>query len=120
MKYFSSVFTKQNAIWFLVVLASGFAFYSTSYAENGTGETIYAKHCGRCHDGGFLGWIAGAPKIGDKEVWKPLLGKGAEIIKTNTLKGVGRMDPKGGCAECSVADIEAAVDHMLLKAAPQH
>jgi len=81
------------------------------------GEAIYREHCSRCHQGGFIGWISGAPKTGDSEVWKKLSVKGIDQIKRNAIQGIGRMDPKGGCEKCTDEEVNAAVDFMLQQTA---
>jgi cytochrome c5 len=81
---------------------------STSIA---TGEQVYRQSCGTCHDGGKLG----APVIGDKVQWAPLLRRNFDLLLTNTLLGVDNMPPKGGCSECSNSEIIAAVKFMAQK-----
>ncbi|RME04352.1 MAG: cytochrome c5 family protein, partial [Bacteroidetes bacterium] len=36
-----------------------------------------------------------------------------EEMLANTLAGRGKMEPRGGCSDCSDAEIRAAVEYML-------
>ena len=44
------------------------------------GKTIYQNACADCHEGGFWGWLSGAPSIKDASQWKPYLEKDLEKI----------------------------------------
>lgn len=73
------------------------------------GKQLYEQYCQACHNGAY----PGAPKTGDKTVWQPLIAKGMDVLILNTVKGVGNMPAKGSCAECSTAQIKAAVKYMV-------
>lgn len=77
------------------------------------GKTVYDQNCAACHAAG----VAGAPKVGDKAVWKDRVAKGNATLYEHAIKGFqgksGFMPPKGGNASLTDADIKAAVDHML-------
>ena len=72
------------------------------------GESIYQAHCASCHDSGQ----SGAPIIGDFATWQPLLHKNIDTLITNTVNGIGAMPTKGGCEQCSGAEIIAAVKYL--------
>ncbi|MBU2511493.1 c-type cytochrome [bacterium] len=108
-------FSLIKKTWLFAVIILGSMMFQGLYAGNGMGESTYNEHCSGCHGGGFLGWLSGAPEIGNMEEWKPFFEKGVEKMKANALKGVGRMDPKGGCDKCSDEDVEMAVDYILSK-----
>lgn len=101
----------------LVVLAcAGIAAISASpvnSAAEPSGETVYETHCAKCHAGGFGSFFSGAPKVGKQKAWRELLPKGVEKLTTNTLTGVGDMEPRGKCAECTDDEIRAAVEYMV-------
>ncbi len=82
-------------------------------AAQAKGDEIYKKACGVCHDQG----IAGAPKLGDKAKWAPLIKQGKEALYTIGIKGKAGtgMVAKGGNASLSDADVKAAVDFMVDK-----
>ena len=54
-------------------------------------------HCG----------AAGAPKLGDKGKWAPLLKEGQKMLVATAIKGEGAMPPRGGGAGLSDLEIEA-------------
>jgi cytochrome c5 len=61
--------------------------------------------------------VAGAPKLGDAEAWKPRIDKGMEVLVEHAITGFqgesGVMPPKGGNPNLSDEDVEAAVAHMV-------
>jgi cytochrome c5 len=79
------------------------------------GEQVYSKVCVSCHGTG----IAGAPKVGDQETWKPHIAKGIQTLANNAIKGFtgekGVMPPKGGDPSLSDAEVEAAVRYMVMQ-----
>ena len=78
------------------------------------GKTIYQNACADCHEGGFWGWLSGAPSIKDASQWKPYLEKDVENIIQAAIQGTdGGMDPKGDCDECTEEEIRKAVEYML-------
>jgi len=77
------------------------------------GPEVYQGSCATCHSGGLKGWLTGAPKVGDKEAWKPLIAKGVDAMTIFSIKGVNKMPAKGGCTQCSDEQIKFAIEHML-------
>ncbi len=73
------------------------------------GQQVYQRSCASCHDKG----MDGAPKLGDKQTWQPLIDKNMDVLFTHTLKGYGNMPAKGGCTQCTTIEIEAAVRYMV-------
>ena len=73
------------------------------------GKALYQSVCTACHGAG----IAGAPKTGDKAVWKPRIALGKEALYASAIKGKNAMPPKGGAAAASDAEIKAAVDYLI-------
>ncbi|WP_232048550.1 c-type cytochrome [Legionella adelaidensis] len=73
-----------------------------------SGIAIYNENCAVCHAEGKLG----APKVGDKEVWAPILEKNMDVLIENALNGANH--PKnGGCKECTTAEIIDAIKYMV-------
>ncbi|MBI2959320.1 MAG: cytochrome c5 family protein [Betaproteobacteria bacterium] len=72
------------------------------------GEEVYKSVCSGCHATG----AAGAPKFGDKAAWGKLIAKGQQKLVADAIKGVRAMPPRGGGADLSDAEFEAAVVHM--------
>lgn len=80
-----------------------------------SGQAVYEAACAKCHSGGIGGFFSGAPAVGDKADWQPLLPKGLDGLTATTLSGIGKMVARGGCDTCSDAEIKAAVAYMLDK-----
>jgi cytochrome c5 len=78
----------------------------------GAGKKLYDTVCIACHAAG----IAGAPKTGDKTVWKPRIASGKEALYNSALHGKNAMPAKGGLASAPDADVKAAVDYMVSQA----
>lgn len=78
-------------------------------AVNDVGQKIYASKCVICHGTG----LAGSPKFGDPAAWKPHIAKGLPLLLQHVHDGFNAMPPKGTCAECSDADLEAAINYMI-------
>ena len=78
-----------------------------------SGEKIYKSTCFACHDMG----VAGAPKVGDKALWKSRITAGNEVMYDSAINGktssAGVMPPKGGNLSLSDDETKAAVDYML-------
>jgi cytochrome c5 len=81
--------------------------------EQSIGREVYQRACASCHKGGFGRFFTGAPKTGKRSAWKPLLEKGTDGLVTSTLEGLGKMTPRGGCADCSDVEIQEAVRYMI-------
>lgn len=74
-----------------------------------SGSDVYNASCMACHSTG----AAGAPKLGDKAAWSPLIAQGKPTLYEHAINGIRGMPPRGTCMSCSDAEIEAAVDHMV-------
>lgn len=85
---------------------------AAAQSQTRSGEAVYAATCAACHDSG----AAGAPRGGDRVAWAPRLAQGADLLAQHAVHGFKAMPPKGGCAECSEAEIRAAVEHLAAKA----
>ena len=75
------------------------------------GKKIYHQYCMGCHTTG----AGGAPKIGDKAVWRPLIQKGLNQLYKNSIEGVGGMPARGTCLTCTNAEVQAAVRYLVNK-----
>lgn len=78
-----------------------------------TGPQVYNEACIACHGGG----IAGAPKTGDAAAWSARLAQGIDMLNANAINGLqgpaGFMPAKGGRADLSDEEIEAAVQYLV-------
>lgn len=80
-----------------------------SAGEMATGQAVYEKSCSSCHTSG----IAGAPKLGDKTAWAPLISDGIDQMVQVAIDGKGAMPPKGGNPDLSNDEVRAAVNYMV-------
>ncbi len=75
-----------------------------------SGKALYNENCSACHDSGK----SGAPVIGDKKAWQPLIDLNMDVLIKNTIHGP--MHPKnGGCKTCSTGEIIDAIKYMVNK-----
>ena len=94
--------------YFCFLFASlGLIFYTHSAAA--TGENTYKQVCAVCHQMG----VAGAPKLGDKVKWAPLIKEGQAQLTAHGYVGIRGMPAKGGKADLSVADFAASLVFMV-------
>lgn len=77
-------------------------------AEDRPAETLYNQSCIACHQSG----VAGAPRRGDANAWKPRLEKGMETLLANTKSGINAMPPKGMCMDCTDTEYKALIEMM--------
>ena len=84
-------------------LAAGGA---AKYPSNG--KNIYNENCAVCHNDGK----SGAPKIGDKEAWKPLIAKNMDVLIENTMNAKDH-PKKGGCEQCSTNEVIEAIKYIV-------
>jgi cytochrome c5 len=73
-----------------------------------TGEEIVKSVCAACHATG----AAGAPRIGDKAAWAPLVKMGLDKMLAAAIKGQKAMPPRGGAADLSDLELARAIVHM--------
>jgi len=84
-------------------------------AQAQQGKSVYDKVCALCHATG----IAGAPKLGSVTDWSGRAARGTSVLYASALNGTPRgMPARGGNLELKDAEVKAAVDYMLSRAAP--
>ena len=98
---------KFNTLAFCFVLLV-FSFTSVS-ASDDIGQSVYTKSCAACHASGVMG----APKVGDKVAWSALITEGVDTLTHNSIKGKGKMPPKGGNMKLTDEEVKAAVAYMM-------
>ena len=74
-----------------------------------TGAQVFQSACAVCHGAS----LAGAPKAGDKSVWKELIAEGPTDLWGGALTGVRRMPPMGGDPALTDREVALAVNHMV-------
>ena len=71
--------------------------------------STYQMSCFACHGTG----AAGAPLLGEVEVWEEILAKGIEVVMANVINGLNAMPARGLCVSCSDDDLKSLVDYMV-------
>lgn len=76
-----------------------------------TGAQVYAYRCAACH----AKTTQGAPMPGDDIQWGLRARKGMKVLMQHTIHGYKQwlMPPRGGCRNCSDAELKAALIYML-------
>jgi cytochrome c5 len=74
-----------------------------------SGEQVVAADCVKCHGSG----VGGAPRIGERAAWIPRLKQGLHYLTSSAINGHGGMPPRGGMANLTDKEIEAAIAYML-------
>lgn len=78
-----------------------------------SGREIYLYRCKACHARA----TQGAPMVGDAIEWKMRAGQGYQVLMQHVVEGYNRglMPARGGCENCSIAELRSAVDYMLIQ-----
>ena len=74
-----------------------------------SGEQVVAAYCAACHSEG----LGGAPKVGDRTAWIPRSTQGIDYLTRSAINGHGGMPPRGGVANLTDKEIQAAIGYML-------
>jgi cytochrome c5 len=77
-------------------------------ADPKSGEAVYEQVCKACHATGELG----APRLGDRAAWKPLIAEGQASLSRASIKGIRKMPPKGGRPDLADVEVRRAVVYM--------
>lgn len=83
-----------------------------SSSGSDAGKGIYSTYCAACHTTG----AGGAPKLGNKTAWNPLIKLGMNQLYSNAMNGIGGMPRKGNCNTCTNKQIQQVVDYMVSQA----
>ena len=93
----------KRSVMILTALAALFGAAQLAVAADG--QAIYEKSCKGCHAKGMMG----APKVGDKEKWAPLIKGGQAALDEAVAKGKGKMPAQ----KLSAEDIKAANAYII-------
>lgn len=75
-----------------------------------SGSEVHYDYCRACHRYP----ASGAPYTGSRVQWQERLDvRGYDTLVENAINGYRTMPSKGGCYDCTDAEVKAAVDHML-------
>jgi cytochrome c5 len=77
------------------------------------GKKIFKEFCETCHGQPPLIDV-NAPRIGDKNTWEIKRKQGIMTLLKITANGAGAMPARGGCFECSDAQLREAIKYMLV------
>lgn len=104
------MFTSKSQLIALAAFAvAGLAAAPAAVAQDlKSGEQVYKETCSACHAAG----VAGAPKFGDKVVWKPLIAEGQAVLTAHAWVGVRAMPAKGGRDDLKLEEFARAVAFM--------
>lgn len=103
---FANYFWVDHFMFHFLIVSVGLFFYTHNAVA--TGENTYKQVCAVCHQMG----VAGAPKLGDKAQWAPLIKEGQAQLTAHGYVGIRGMPAKGGKPDLSVADFAASVAYM--------
>jgi cytochrome c5 len=122
MKHINNLKNRRKQQYYLILFVNlilvfggfwildGFAQDSVKSRE---ANLIYKTYCASCHNGGFKGWMTGAPKIKEIDEWKPYFEKGVDEMTHNVYTGEKKHEIKGECEDCSKTEIRAVVSHIV-------
>lgn len=101
--------TRRAACCAALLLAPSFAVCAAD------GEAVYRATCSTCHDSG----AGNAPRTGRADEWTERFAYGRPALHAAAIEGIPgtAMAAKGGFSQLSVAEVRAAVDHMLARTA---
>lgn len=77
-------------------------------AAGRSGAQVVKEQCAKCHKDG----TGGAPKIGDRDAWKPRLSAGVDQLVRSAIRGHGGMPARGDRADLTDAEIRDAILYM--------
>ena len=75
------------------------------------GEAVFNNLCVACHAANSA--FPNAPRITRNDDWAPRLKQGRAALVQHAIQGFNTMPPRGGGANLSDADVEAAVEYMV-------
>ncbi|MBM3345292.1 MAG: cytochrome c5 family protein [Betaproteobacteria bacterium] len=100
-----------EAVWARIKPVANVTIFEAGGGSARTGEEIVKTACFVCHGAG----VAGAPKIGDKAAWAPLLKTGLDGLLKSSIKGKGAMPPRGGLPDLSDYELARAIVNIANK-----
>src|SRR5689334_1481382 len=92
----------------LLALAPALALSSES-APARSGKAVYGEVCSKCHATG----AQGAPRVGDKNAWRPRASRGMSKLTQSALKGLRNMPPHGARFDLTDLELKRAIVYMI-------
>lgn len=109
LDYKNANFVKLSLIYFLFIFFSQVMLPQNSLSEVRNGKNIYEISCSVCHQAG----LAGAPIFGNSSSWGERKNKTLEELTYSVKNGLRGMPAMGLCLNCSMTELEEAVQYML-------
>jgi cytochrome c5 len=109
LDYKNANFVKLSLIYFLFIFFSQSMLPQNSLSEVRNGKNVYEISCSVCHQAG----LAGAPIFGNSSSWGERKNKTLEELTYSVKNGLRGMPAMGLCLNCSMTELEEAVQYML-------
>ena len=109
LDYKNAYFVKLSLIYFLFIFFSQGMLPQNSLSEVRNGKNVYEISCSVCHQAG----LAGAPIFGNSSSWGERKNKTLEELTYSVKNGLRGMPAMGLCLNCSMTELEEAVQYML-------
>jgi cytochrome c5 len=109
LDYKNAYFVKLSLIYFLFIFFSQSMLPQNSLSEVRNGKNVYEISCSVCHQAG----LAGAPIFGNSSSWGERKNKTLEELTYSVKNGLRGMPAMGLCLNCSMTELEEAVQYML-------
>ena len=98
----------------ILVLLNAISAYSHA-APTERQLRLLSVNCIQCHASAHTG----APVMGDRDAWRPILAQGKQQIMTHVVEGLRGMPPLGYCSACSEADLVTLSEALAGQALPE-
>ena len=103
----------KSLLAFLAASVLAVSAVAADSPDPAAGADLYKKSCAACHASG----VAGAPKLGDKAAWDPLIAEGMGVMMHIAINGKGAMPPRGA-SSASDDELRNAVLYMIAETDP--
>jgi cytochrome c5 len=100
---------KSYTLTYLFIFVSLISLPTSAWASSA--ENTYKTVCAVCHTAG----VAGAPKLGDKTKWAPLIKEGQVQLTAHGYVGVRGMPAKGGGWQNADASTLKKIDAEIIR-----
>lgn len=78
-----------------------------------SGEQVFSSVCIACH---ATNGLPTAPSLGNAKEWAPRIEKGMDTLYQHAINGFNTMPARGGNANLTDEEVQAAVDYMVSQA----
>ena len=102
----------ENGARIVRVVHHPVSFVAQIKGDPRAGEKIYKEFCASCHST-EPAINVNAPRIDERKIWNQYKKRGIDVLLQTTITGVGAMPARGGCFECSDAQLREAIEYIL-------